>query len=238
MTREQAHARFGALVAQDEIPLDEALGCIAAEDQDGRDVTAMLAELDELASELEIPDGLPMLQAVARLNRLLFEQHGFKGDPEHYDDPRNSFLDRVLERRRGLPILLCIVYMEVARRAGLAVEGIGFPGHFLVAPVGGADGLFVDPFHGGATLRRDGLRLWLQRFSTRPVADWEIDAALRPADHRAILFRVNTNLKGSYFRRGDLGSTLRAVDRLLLLQPDHPEIQQERAWLKATMRGD
>lgn len=238
MTPEQARARFTTLVSQDELPLDECLALIAAEDQNGREVPAMLAGLDALAEGIDVPDGLPILQAVGRLNQRLFEEVGLKGDPDNYDDPRNSFLDRVIERRLGLPILLSAVYMEVARRVGLAVEGIGFPGHFLVAPVGGTEGLFVDPFHGGRALRKDGLREWMQRFAGRPVAAWELDRALEPVDNRAILVRVNTNLKGSYFRRGDLGSTLRAVERLLLLRPEDVEAQQERAWLRATMKGD
>ena len=237
MNRDDARARFRALVEQsDTPPLDECVALIAAEDQDGRSVPDMLAGLDRLARG--VGKGGKVFESVARLNHRLFVEEGLRGDEEHYDDPRNSFMDRVLERKLGLPILLSVIYLEVARRVDLPMCGVGFPGHFLVSPIDAEPRFFIDAFHGGQVRRVDDLRAGLSRAAGRPVAAWELDQALAPVDNRAILVRINNNLKGSYFRRGDLGSTLRAVDRLLALRPDDTDAQQERAWLRATMGGD
>jgi regulator of sirC expression with transglutaminase-like and TPR domain len=124
---------------------------------------------EEASTRIEAADSAP--DAVRILNEYLYDEMGFRGNREHYDDPRNSFLNEVLERRTGIPISLAVVYLEVARRAGLRADGVNFPGHFLLrvqtdldpqSPAGEAF-LIVDPFHGGALLDHDDCEQLLQQ---------------------------------------------------------------------------
>ena len=112
-------------------------------------------------------DDTSTLSCIKAFNEYLFAERGFNGNQERYDDPRNSCLNEVLDRRTGIPITLSLVYMEVGRRAGLRVDGVNFPGHFLVRcpEVGGRGraGLIVDPFHGGALLSEHDCRVLLEK---------------------------------------------------------------------------
>jgi regulator of sirC expression with transglutaminase-like and TPR domain len=130
--------------------------------------------------------------------------HGFEGDRQHYDDPQNSMLDIVLERRRGLPILLSVVYIEAARRAGIALSGVGLPGHFVVGHFGADAPILLDPFNGG-----------------RPISAEAAGGALRPWLPDEIAMRMLNNLVSSYAKRGDLAHAIRAAQlRLLLPAPE------------------
>ena len=234
MSPEDARQTLATLLRGDEpVPLDLAVCLIAAEEQRGRDTDALLAELDAVAAAVRIPEGAGPFDALARINHHLFTELGFKGDEDSYDDPRNSMIDHVLRRRRGLPILLCVLMMEVGRRLGVRIDGIGFPGHFLVSPADIQPRFFVDPFRGGAIVREDTLRARLARMVGTPVGGPLWDRATAPVDTIAILVRMTNNLKGSYFRRGDLGGTLRSVERLLLLEPSDAENHRDRGWLLA-----
>ena len=133
-----------------DVRLDEAALCIAACGQPGVDVDAGCARLDELAAACSAP-------SFDAVREELFARRGFSGATDDYADPRNSYLDAVLERRRGIPISLSVVVIEVARRLGVAVNGIGMPGHFLVQEAG-ADDIWCDPFYGGELLDVDGCR--------------------------------------------------------------------------------
>ena len=150
---------FAELVARagPDVPLDLAVALIASEEQSGVASRDVLEALDALALRLRIPSGAPLVEQVARLNHLLFTECGFRGDDETYDDPRNSLLDQVLERRKGLPILLSVLTIEVGRRVGLALDGVAFPSHFLISPRHAEPRFFLDPFHGGRILRREHL---------------------------------------------------------------------------------
>ena len=119
--------------------------------------------------------------------------HRFEGDRKHYDDPQNSMLDVVLERRRGLPILLSVVYIEAARRAGIALSGVGLPGHFVVGYFGAGEPLLLDPFDGGS-----------------PISVSGAPDALRPWLPDEIAMRMLNNLVSSYTRRGHLAHAIRA----------------------------
>ena len=159
--------------------------------------------------------------AVHILNEYLFDEMGFRGNREHYDDPRNSFLNEVLERRTGIPISLAIVYLEVARRAGLRMDGVNFPGHFLLrVPTGigrpmrdDGEFLIVDPFHGGALLDQDDCQ---QLFQEHTGGDSELDArVLAPATRPQIVVRTLVNLKRLYVRMRSFPQA-RVVSELLL----------------------
>jgi regulator of sirC expression with transglutaminase-like and TPR domain len=188
---------FSALAARSEPSLDELALALAGEFRQV-DADAALVELDLLGSELAPAAGAgPALEAEA-VRRLLGERHGFVGERREYDHPDNSMLDLVLERRRGLPILLSVVYLEVARRAGIALGGVGLAGHYVVGHFGQAPPLLLDPFGGGTPLARP----------ERPLEPW--------GPHETALRMLN-NLVGSYQRRADLARAIRAAELRLAL---------------------
>ena len=163
------------------------------------------------------------------INRHLFEELGYAGNHDAYYDPRNSYLNEVFERRLGNPISLAMVQMEVARRLGVPLDGVSFPGHFLVRlPVD--DGILVmDPFNGGRPLGADELR---ERAKPHLGGDIPDDNALMhildPASHRAILVRMLRNLHGVYAERDQWDRAARSADRVLKLSPDQPEALRDR----------
>jgi len=161
--------------------------------------------------------------AVRALNEYLYEDLGFRGNSDHYDDSRNSFLNEVLDRRTGIPISLAIVYIEVARRAGLRVEGVNFPGHFLLrvpsvlAPASGPDPfLVIDPFHDGAILDRDDCEQLYQQHA----GDGELDdRQLEPATRPQIVARTLMNLKRLYVRMRSFPQARLVSELLLAVDP-------------------
>ena len=203
----------------DDIPLDAAAACLAAEEQPDLDPDSVLASLDALAAGVRLAPGAPLADTLARINHHLFTQLGFTGDRQTYDDPVNSFLDRVLARRKGLPILLSLVYIEVARRLGLDFVGIGFPSHFLIRHRD--SDFFLDPFTDGRILRPAQLQVWLGRLYPRAVIDEAVlQRATAPVTNRRLMLRVNHNLKASYLRRENLPGAIRTSERLLLLDEE------------------
>ena len=191
------------------------------------------SHVDHLRSEVEAIDNSPL--KMAAINRHLFDELGYSGDHDEYYDPRNSYLNQVFERRLGNPVSLAMVQMEVAHRLGVPLDGVSFPGHFLVRlPVD--DGLLVmDPFNGGRPLGVDELR---ERAKPHLGGDIPDDAALlhilNPASPRAILVRTLRNLHGVYAEREEWDRAARSADRVLKLTPDQPEALRDRglAYLK------
>jgi regulator of sirC expression with transglutaminase-like and TPR domain len=159
--------------------------------------------------------------SIATLNAYLYEELGFSGNREHYDDPRNSFLNEVFDRRIGIPISLAIVYLEIGRRAGLKLEGVNFPGHFLVrapADAGGAeDDLIIDPFHSGALLSEvDCRQLLRQHVGDEAAFDRRL---LATATRQQIVVRVLVNLKRLYVRMRSFPQARAIADLLLAVDP-------------------
>lgn len=203
-----ATAWFARLVArpEHEVPLDEAALAIAAHARPGLDVAAATARLDALAA------GAP--GDFAGLADHLFGRAGFTGDTTDYADPENSYLDAVLERRLGLPITLTLVMIEVGRRAGVVVDGIGMPGHFLAGSTDGS-GRYCDPFHGGQVLDAAGCAALYARVSGgQPFSP----AYLAPVGRLALLGRMLANLRTTLLDR-DPPAAAWAV-RLRLVMPD------------------
>jgi regulator of sirC expression with transglutaminase-like and TPR domain len=154
-------------------------------------------------------------ETIATLNEYLYEEEGFGGNRDQYDDPRNSFLNEVLDRRTGIPITLAVVYLEVARRAGLPITGVNFPGHFLLRAPGGiaGDDLIIDPFHGGALLSEFDCRQLLRNHVGDEAA---FDRSLlAPATRHDIVVRMLVNLKRLYVRMRSFPQA-RFVSTLLL----------------------
>jgi regulator of sirC expression with transglutaminase-like and TPR domain len=230
----QARSAFAALVNEgsDDLPLDTACALIAAEEQPGVAPQLIINRLDLMAEEIHIPPRADLFEAIARINQHLFQRMGFHGDEQDYDHPRNSYLDRVLDRRKGLPILLSVLYIEIARRLDVAVDGVGFPGHFLVSPrpPRGGERFYLDPFNRGEILTRPRLAVRLEKLGLSHVDTW-----LAPVSSRAILTRIHNNLKRAHLRRGHLRSALGAVERLLLLDPDNADERRDRGLLLARL---
>jgi regulator of sirC expression with transglutaminase-like and TPR domain len=157
---------------------------------------------------------------VTALNAYLFEEQRFVGNTEKYEDPRNSCLNEVLERRTGIPITLSLLYMEVAQRAGLQVDGVNFPGHFLVRCRGAGSttaGIIIDPFHGGALLSEHDCRRLLQQ---HVGSDVPFDASLlAPATRSQIIVRMLLNLKRIYVHMRSFPQAREVTEMLLALSP-------------------
>jgi regulator of sirC expression with transglutaminase-like and TPR domain len=193
------------------------------------DVEAYLAKLDamgELARQavqrrVERTADNSRLACIKAVNEYLFEELHFVGNREKYEDPRNSCLNEVLDRRTGIPITLCVVYMEVARRAGLHIDGVNFPGHFLVRcpEVGsrGSSGLIIDPFHGGALLSEHDCRLLLQRQVGSEIAFSK--SLLAPTTRLQILVRMLINLKRIYVHMRSFPQARDVTELLLAMTP-------------------
>ncbi len=218
----------------DDPPLGLAAAWLAAEEGSGATPERVEDALRALADGVRPPADAPLPDRLARVLHHLFVEEGFAGDTEDYDDPRNSCIDQVLERRRGLPILLSIVLVEVGRRIGVPLHGIGFPGHFLVGTARGAP-RFVDPFHRGALRDPEVLRAELSHALARPADDDDLARALRPTPAPDVLLRMSNNLLQSWLRRGNLAGALRNADRRVGLRPDLPEVHRDRGRLRARL---
>jgi regulator of sirC expression with transglutaminase-like and TPR domain len=182
--------------------------------------------LGHLSSEADVPAQL------AALRRVLVDEEGFSGGSTADDSPVNSALHHVLARKTGLPITLSVVYLEVARRAGLSLVGVSFPAHFLVATPGPGERLVLDPFNHGRLLTGDGCEELLARVA--PAVRFS-PRLLSAASVQTITTRMLSNLKRSYLARGDGERALNVVDLLLMLAPDHPGELRVRAGILSAL---
>lgn len=202
---------FAELACEPDPPVEELALGLAAEFRDV-DPGPVRASLDALAADVE--DELRRLDPdpVAALGAVIGRHHGFTGETREYDHPDNSMLPVVLERRRGLPITLSVVYVAVARRAGIPLRGVGLPGHFVAGhfPVPGARPELLDPFHHGVRIAVPDLP----------------EALLRPWGAHETALRMINNLVGSFTKRGDLAAAIHAADLRLLLPVDPPDLDR------------
>lgn len=223
-----ARERFVELAAlpDDQIALDEAALWVAAEEYPGLDVPGYLEELDALADAARerLSGAGDLTERIARINRFLFVEAGFQGDRDNYYDPRNSYLNDVLERRRGIPITLSLVYLSITGRLGLSVRGVGFPGHFLLKWLGDPETL-IDPFEGKPLSVEDCERR-LQAMGPGMLLQPEVH--LRSASPREILARLLGNLKQIFLSLGDFERALAQSERILLLYPQAASEYRDR----------
>jgi regulator of sirC expression with transglutaminase-like and TPR domain len=234
----EGRSRFTALVGrpEGEIDLAEAALLIAAEEYPDLDMAAYLTLLARMGEELRLRtrDVRSAASALETLNHYLFDELGFAGNLEEYYDPRNSYLNEVLDRRTGIPISLSTVYMAVARHGGLPISGVGFPGHFLVKVASGGEEIVLDPFNRGAILTEaDCQKLLDQATAGRARFSREL---LRATGTKAILARMLTNLKGVYSATRQYAKALSCVERILLLTPDSVREIRDRGLLLAQMQ--
>ena len=212
---------FCQLLRQDApFSLAEAALYIALEEYPDLEIQTYLQRLDTMAQEVfqQLPLEPYPLKILQAINHYLFETLGFQGNEQDYYDPRNSFLNEVLERRKGIPITLSLVYLEIAGRIGFPMTGINFPGHFLIRPEQEGMELWVDPFHRGEILFPEDCKSRLESIYQQPVAlRAEFFEAIAP---QQFLVRMLNNLKHIYLNQGDLLKSLAASERILLVDPD------------------
>lgn len=230
MPARSARARFADVVqkAEPEIDLACAALLIAAEEYPQVTPEPYLRRLDELAERARdrLSDATAPVMMLQEVNRVMFEEEGFRGNRNEYYDPRNSFLNDVIDRRMGIPITLSIIYLEIGWRLDLPLHGVNFPGHFLVRYTGEAVQLLVDPFQNGMIRFEDEAQALLDHVyggSVRMQPDF-----LRIADRRDILIRLLTNLKGNYLNRRDDRRALSAIERILVVRPESADDERDR----------
>lgn len=193
------------------------------------DVPHYLGMLDDIAARVRqrIRHPNESEHLVKEINRVLFEEEGFRGNTENYYAPRNSFLNEVLERKLGIPITLSIIYIEVGRRAGLRTYGIGLPGHFIVGLLTDTERVFIDPFNKGEILTEEACRrIVVSRAGTSAGFRRSL---LDPIWPKQILVRLMRNLKGIYLSAGDQTRTLPLLNWILMLAPEAVQELRERA---------
>jgi len=221
----EVRERFARIVNDPEEQLDlaEAALLIAKEEQPDLDIEAYLRRLDELAAAVRgrLSDSPTVDDIILNLNIQLYREEGLRGDTSTYYDPANSFLNEELDRKTGMPITLSVIYIEVARRLGLPLVGVGFPGHFLVKHVGPDGEKVLDPFLGGIELDQQQLTAKLQTMygENNPYIAM-IPQLLSAASKKEILIRMLRNLKGVYLQKNDFQRGLSVIDRILLIAPD------------------
>jgi len=220
-----------AACGDDELPLLETALLIARDEYPHLDAGAYAETIQSYADALKpkLSSDIDLPSTLTTINRYLFEELGFAGNNSQYDDPRNSYLNEVFDRKLGIPISLAVVQIELTRRLGLPLDGISFPGHFLVRmPVD--DGILVmDPYNKGRPVSADELK---ERASPHlggsPPDDVQLIEILAPATHRVILSRMLRNLNGLYQHKEDWERVARTSDRLLKLSPETPEPLRDR----------
>jgi regulator of sirC expression with transglutaminase-like and TPR domain len=213
--------------------LDLAALAVASLETPELELEPVMQQLDGLARRVaeQARAHVPGLAHLEALKQVLAVEEGFSGDAERYFAPENSFLPSVLERRRGLPISLSVVYLEVARRAGVALFGVSFPGHFVVASEVDGRRLVLDPFNGGRVLTEEGCEDLLKEVA--PQVKFT-PSMIAPAPVKSIAYRMLTNLKRIYLDRGDGDRALKVIDLMLVIAPDHPgELRARAAVLSA-----
>lgn len=195
---------------------------LARDEYPSLDVEGYLAELDALARDARRAVGQPagLETRVTRLTRFLFHDLGFHGNARDYYDPRNSYLNDVLDRRTGIPITLSIVAMAIGGRIGLEVCGVGLPGHFVAKAVDGPEEVLFDPFHAGRVLSAEQCELLVLRATGQAFVPGT--SGLRALPVAGIAVRMLANLRAIYLNRNDLGRGARVLERLRQLEPGNP----------------
>lgn len=221
---------------EDEFDLVHAALLVAAESHPQLDVQGELRRIDAWAQELQqrVQPSFNNLQKLARLRDFTFEHLGLRGDARDYYNPSNSLLNEVMSRRRGIPLTLGILFLELGWRIGMPIEGVGFPGHFLVRLTGEEQDLILDPYRRGMMVHEEDRRRMLNEI-TGGRLEYD-DALLAPASKHDMIIRLLRNLKASYLREKDDAHALLAVERLLVLMPGDPGEIRDRGLLHYRMQ--
>jgi regulator of sirC expression with transglutaminase-like and TPR domain len=237
MNRDEARTRFAEIISRDDqrIELDYAALLIATEEYPHLEIAKYLDHLDSFADQAREVDkqNVEPVERIMQLSYLLTDKLGFHGNRENYLDPRNSFLNDVIDRRTGIPITLSVIFIEVARRIGLKLSGVGMPAHFIVKYAGDDTEIFIDPFNGGRMISEDGCRGLVEQ-----IYDGAIQfhpSFLASVTKKQILTRMLHNLKAIYARARDNHKTLNVIERLLLINPDAISETRDRGLIYSAM---
>lgn len=216
---------------EDQMNLARAALYIAQEEYPDLEVEEYLNALDVMAQEVQerLPAERYPLRIIQTINHYLYSDLGFRGNNDDYYDPRNSFLNQVIDRRTGIPITLALVYLEITDRLDFPMVGIGMPGHFLIRPTVGEMDIFVDAFHQGEVMFAEDCQERLSQLygglvELRPEF-------LQPISKPYFLVRMLTNLKAIYLQQEDLPRLLAVIEKILLLIPDDVQTQRDRGIL-------
>ena len=189
--------------------------------------------LSEISSAVQEACADSLGNRVEALNNVICCTFGYHGDTETYDDLDNADLARVIDRRKGLPVTLGILYLHAARAQGWGAEGLGFPCHFLIRVEGDGDAQVVDPFHAGRVLDADGMRMLLK---TMMGPDAELEPTYwQPVQNREVLIRLQNNIKTRCLERGDVARALRTVEATLLFAPETHYLWRDAGVLNAKL---
>ena len=229
----RARAAFAEIAALDEnlFPLDRAALTLCLEDYPDLKIEDYLRRLDGLAASAQVLLGedRSAMSVIRSLNEVIFVQAGLGGNTEEYYDPRNSFLNEVLDSKKGIPISLSVIYIEVARRIGFPIHGVGFPGHFIVKFSDEDGDILIDPFNSGRILSRRECQELLDRVYGGSVS---VHSTLfKPMEKKAIISRMLFNLKGIYYQKEEYQKALSVVEQILMLNPGIPSEIRDRGLL-------
>ena len=235
---------FESLVADDSsLSLTEAAAAIAQDEFPAVDPQSVMLEIDQLGHKLKrrLPADAVPVQRLRWLNRYFFQELGFAGNVNHYYDPDNSYLHRVLITRRGIPITLAVLYIELATQVGLSARGVSFPGHFLVKLRMPAGEVVIDPFT-GQSLSRDELDDLLAPYKRRRGLEGDFDVPLglflQAAPPRDVLARMLRNLKDIHRSAEDWARLLGVLQRLVVLLPQAWDERRDRGLCYAELGMD
>ncbi|HET7159925.1 MAG TPA: tetratricopeptide repeat protein [Burkholderiales bacterium] len=223
-----------ATAAPQSVSLAEGALLIAAEEYADLDVDAYLRRIEEMGATLHrrLRSDISSTEALIALNHYVFEELGFSPNAADFYDPRNSYLNDVLERRLGIPITLAVLYIEIGRRIGLPLHGVPFPSHFLVKCTLRNGAIILDPYSRGASLGLDELKRRLQAISKDVQLDEKaLKALLAAATPNDIFARMLRNLRAIHLSKGERLQALRASNRIITLLPHAADEYRERAQL-------
>jgi regulator of sirC expression with transglutaminase-like and TPR domain len=195
------------------------------------DIDAYLGRIEALADRVRdrCAAGAKPRSVLGQINWVLFVEEGFRGNTEEYFDPRNSYLNEVIDRKKGIPITLSVLYTTIAARVGLPMAGVNLPSHFMLRAGSGDATIFVDPFHAGALLDRDGCERRISQMVGQPVT--LSDLQLAPCGHDLVVARMLRNLKAIYLATHDSASALPVQRRLAALNQGDPVEQRDLGML-------
>ena len=233
-TVERALRAVGSL-ADDEIDLADAALLLGALDMPNASLAGYREHVGRLGEDVAAlaRAGEPLERRRRHVNAVLFDSHGYAGDAESYDAPENANLLQVIDRKVGLPVSLGILYIHAARAQGWAVDGLAFPGHFLVRLEEGDRRVIVDPFHRGQMLEAGHLRGLLKQFQG---ADAELQPGhYAPVGNRSILLRLQNNIKSRALQASDGARAAAILERMLLIAPDAGGVWHELGVVRARL---
>ncbi len=230
---------FASLVQEDEhIPLFEAALSIAQDDVPSLDLEACLLEIDRFAARIKrrMPADIAQIPKLRLLNNFFYQELGFAGNLNDYYNPDNSYLHKVLSSRRGIPISLAVIYIEIAQQIGLDVKGISFPGHFLMKLSVASGDIILDPFN-GASLTREDIEERLEPYFIhgRRPSDPPLATYLEEASSRTILVRMLRNLKALFAEHPHWKQFLNVQQRLVILLPEEIAERRDRGLAYANL---